>query len=367
MTRPIRAELSSSALRHNYALAKARAPGAKVFAVVKANAYGHGIVFAQRALGEVDGYATLELECAHKLRALGVSAPILMLEGFFHEDEVAQFARNRLTSVIHSSAQVAMLMEAAIDRPLDVYLKFNTGMNRLGLTDGGVRYALGMAAQGKNFGAVTLMTHFAQAETAEGVAAPLRAFGEIEVIARAAITAKPFAASLANSAAILHHPETHRDWVRAGIMLYGSSPFEDEGAAMLGLRPVMTLLSEIISVQTLKRGDTVGYGDVFHAPRKMRIGIVACGYADGYPRHAPGGNDAGAPVLVAGRRTRTVGRVSMDMLAVDITDMPFANPGTPVTLWGQGLPVDEVARAAGTVSYELLCALAPRVPVKEVE
>jgi alanine racemase len=199
---------------------------------------------------------------------------------------------------------------------------------------------------------VTLMTHFAQADEAAGIATQLETFKQL---------AAPFhlPCSLANSAAILRFPESHGDWVRPGIMLYGSSPFSDVGAHQLGLQAVKTLSSEIISVQTLKAGDVVGYGATYRADTNMRIGIVACGYADGYPRHAPNGT----PILVNGQRTQTVGRVSMDMLAVDLKALPDAQSGSRVVLWGEGMPVDEVARAAGTVSYELLCALAQRVPV----
>lgn len=366
MARPIRAELSASALRYNYRLAKSLAPNSKVFAVVKANAYGHGLAFAQKALDEADGYATLELDSAIKLRALGVETPILMLEGFFGEDELPVFVQQRLTAVLHSTTQVGQLAQADLTRPLDTFIKINTGMNRLGLADVGIRYALGMCL-GKNFGATTLMSHFACADSGAGMAEQLSEFMHWEKIARQTLAPKPLMASLANSAALLRYPETHRDWVRPGIMLYGSSPFEDRTAAMLDLKPVMTLRSEIIAVQTLEAGQAVGYGATFRARKRMRIGVVACGYADGYPRHAPGTVDEGTPVLVNGKRTRTVGRVSMDMLTVDLTEMSFANPGSPVTLWGEGLPIDEVARAAGTISYELMCALGRRVPVVEID
>ncbi len=198
------------------------------------------------------------------------------------------------------------------------------------------------------------MTHFADADGPEGVTAQLARF-------EAATRGLALPRSLANSAALLRHPQTRADWVRPGIMLYGCSPFADESAQALGLKPVMTLTSELIAVRHLAAGERVGYGGTFTADRAMRIGVVACGYADGYPRHAP----TGTPILVAGRRTRTVGRVSMDMLAVDLEGIPEAGIGTPVTLWGDGLSCDEVAAAAGTVSYELLCALAARVPQTE--
>jgi alanine racemase len=365
--RPIRALLSRSALKHNYGHLKSKAPTAKVFAVVKANAYGHGIEFVYKALKDADGFATLELDSALKLRKLGAQQTILMLEGFFGDDELPLFDLHQLTPAVHSSAQIGSIMNAKLKSPIDVFLKINTGMNRLGLTDGAVRYALGMAASAKNFGDVTLMTHFANADVKDGLVKPLKVFEEWEKVAKDVFGEKPFAASIANSAAMLRHPRTHRHWVRPGIALYGASPFADEPAATLGLKPVMSLMSEIIAVQMLERGDTVGYGATFTAKKKMRIGIVACGYADGYPRHAPGHNEQGTPVLVGGKRTRTVGRVSMDMIMVDLTDLAFANVGTPVELWGEGLPIDEVAHTAGTVGYELMCAVAPRVPKIEVD
>jgi alanine racemase len=366
MSRPIRAELSAAALRHNYELAKHKAPNAQVFAVVKANAYGHGIDFAKRALKSPDAWATLELDSAVRLRQLGATEPILMLEGFFSEDELNTFVTQKLMTVVHNAAQIGQISKATLSRPLDTFVKINTGMNRLGFTDGGARYALGMAATGKNFGDITLMTHFAASDGKDGVAAQMREFKSWEKIAKETMQKKPFTVSVANSAAVLRFPDTHRDWVRPGIMLYGSSPFDELSADAIGLKPVMSLRSEIIGVQMLEKGQAVGYGGTYVAKKKTRIGVVACGYADGYPRHAPGTHEHSTPVLVAGKRTRTVGRVSMDMLCVDLTDIPVAKEGTPVVLWGEGLSIDEVAHASGTVGYELMCAVAPRVPKVEV-
>ena len=365
--RPLRAEISLAALKHNYALVKKLAPDSQAFAVVKANAYGHGLERVARALSDADGFATLELDSAIKLRELGLRAPILMLEGFFDEKEIPYFSRHDLIPAIRDMEQINQLAAADLTRPLDVFLKFNTGMNRLGLQGGAVGFALNTAANHRNIDAVTLMTHFATADDKLGIAAQLRRFEEIVKTATAIFKTKPFTQSLSNSAATLRYPETHRDWVRPGIMLYGSSPFADKPAASLDLKPVMALRSEIIGVQALEPGDSVGYGATYVAQKKMRIGIVACGYADGYPRHAPGGNAQGTPVNVSGKRTRTIGRVSMDMLAVDITDMSHIHKGAPVTLWGEGLPADEVAAAAGTISYELFCGITARVPMVEVE
>ncbi len=363
MTRPITVTLSANALRHNYKLLKERAANSKVFAVVKANAYGHGVEFVYRALRDADGFATLEIESAVALRRMGATQPILLLEGFFSPDELEIIDLHRLTVAIHSSHQVSTIMGAELKHPVDVFIKINTGMNRLGLNDGPLRYALGMAATSKQFGKVTLMTHFASSDRGDGVAVPYAMFEHWERTAKEEIFgAKPFEVSVANSAAVLRHSQTHRDWVRPGIALYGASPFADMSAESLGLQPAMTLTSEVIAIQSLERGDSVGYGGIFTAQKKMRIGVVACGYADGYPRHAAGDNEHGTPVVVSGKRTRTVGRVSMDMVMIDITDMPYVQVGAPVTLWGiKQLSIDEVAHAAGTVGYELMCAVANRV------
>jgi alanine racemase len=365
--RPLRAEISLSALRHNYALAKAKAPNSQVFAVVKANAYGHGLERVVRALHDADAFATLELDTAVRLREKGVTQPILMLEGFFTPDEIEVFSRHRLTPAVRDVDQMKLLADAELAQPMDVFLKFNTGMNRLGLQGPLSGYAVTTAATHRNIGAVVLMTHFATADGPQGVSEQLKRFDDLVKTFKPQFAKKSFSQSVANSAALLRFEKTHRDWVRPGIMLYGGSPFADKTAAELGLKPVMTLRSEIIATQTIEPGDIVGYGATFIAQKKMRIGVVACGYADGYPRHAPGTNNNGTPVIVAGKRTRTIGRVSMDMLMVDLTDMPYAKVGVPVCLWGEGLPADEVAAAAGTVSYELFCAIAPRVRMVEVE
>ena len=365
--RPIRADISLSALRHNYALAKSLAPNSRVLAVVKANAYGHGLARVTRALKDADGFATLELDGAIKLREQGITAPILMLEGFFGADEIPIYARHQLTTVVRDIEQMKAIADAEIKQPLDVFLKFNTGMNRLGLAGPLQGYAVTTAANHKNVGAVTIMTHFATADGPPGVADQMKRYMALIQTYAPQFAKKTFTQSVANSAALLRFKKTHLDWVRPGIMLYGSSPFADRSAAEIGLKPVMTLRSEIIATQTIEAGESVGYAATYTAKKKMRIGIVACGYADGYPRHAPGGNDFGTPVIVASKRTRTIGRVSMDMLAVDLTDQPYTKVGAPVCLWGEGLPADEVAAAAGTISYELFCGVAARVPMVEVE
>ncbi|MGA8050170.1 MAG: alanine racemase [Burkholderiales bacterium] len=354
MPRPIRATISRAALARNLELARSVAGASRIWAVIKANAYGHGLLRAAEALAAADGYALLDLEEAIRLRLGGEKKPLLLLEGFFQSQDVPLLAEYALTPVIHNREQIDMLQKSRAASALDVYLKLNSGMNRLGFDAAGTRAAWSTLTANPRVRQVSLMTHFADADGAGGVQAQLERFNQMA----AGLTAPR---SLANSAALLRYPETHGDWVRPGIMLYGCSPFGDRSAAELGIAPAMTLASELIEVQNLPPGERLGYGFSFQAERAMRIGVVACGYADGYPRHAP----SGTPVLVDGRRTRIVGRVSMDMICVDITGLPQAGVGTPVTLWGEGLSADEVAAAAGTLSYELLCALAPRVPVTE--
>ncbi|MDD5328543.1 MAG: alanine racemase [Sulfuricella sp.] len=355
MSRPLQARIDLSALKHNLAVARGHAPQSRVFAVIKANGYGHGMLRTAQALAGAEGFAVLTLSEAVALREAGFTQAILLLEGFFGADELLALAEYRVATVVHSTAQLEMLEMSGLPVKLDVFLKINTGMNRLGFPIDAFPSALARLRACPAVGGVTLMTHFSSADEAPGIADQMACFNRLA-------SAHELPASLANSAATLRYPETHGDWVRPGIMLYGSSPFAEASAQSLGLRPVMTLESQVIAVQELQMGDAVGYGGTFRADKPMRVGIVACGYADGYPRLAP----TGTPVLVAGVRSRLLGRVSMDMLCVDISAISGAGVGSPVTLWGEGLPVDEVAAAAGTISYELLCALAPRVPVIEV-
>jgi alanine racemase len=352
MARPLVAQINLAALESNLAKARERAPGTQVLAVVKANAYGHGLPRVLPALEDADGLALVELDAAVQLREAHYTRRILLLEGFFDERELAEIAHRRLAVVVHHEAQIAMLERAALSRPLEVFVKVNTGMNRLGLPPADVARACERLSRAPSVAALRLMTHFARADEDDGVEHALAVFD-------AACRNLPYPRSLANSAGVLRHAEVGGDIVRPGIMLYGATPFPYESAAMLGLEPVMTLRSEIIAVQQLAPNESVGYGAMYTAARAHRIGVVACGYADGYPRHAPNGT----PVLVCGRKARIAGRVSMDMITVDLTDVPEAGVGSPVVLWGEGLPVDDVAAAASTVGYELLCALAPRVRV----
>jgi len=367
MPRPIEALIHPEALRHNLARARRAAPDARVFAVVKADAYGHGIERVYEALRGADGFALLDLAEAERLRALGWRGPILLLEGCFEPRDLELCSRLNLWHAVHREAQIDWLAMHKTHQPHRVFLKMNSGMNRLGFTPDAFRSAWARLNALPQVDEITLMTHFADADRAQaGVAAAVERFV-------AATHDLPGERSLANSAATLAVAPgdacVAADWVRAGIMVYGSAPDHPaHDLAHWGLRPTMTLRSQLIGVQSLCAGDTVGYGSTFTASAPMRVGMVACGYADGYPRHAP----TGTPVLVEGVRTRLVGRVSMDMLAVDLTGLPQAGPGSEVTLWGLGphgaaLPIDAVAHAAGTIGYELMCALAPRVPVRVAE
>ncbi|MCC6474162.1 MAG: alanine racemase [Burkholderiales bacterium] len=350
--RPVRAEIDLAALRANLGLARRLGAGARVWAVVKANAYGHGLSRVVPALAAADGLALIEIGDAVALREAGYARPILLLEGFFEAAELRLFSSHAFTAVVHSAEQLAMLEGAALERPIDVCVKVNTGMNRLGFRAAAAAGAIARLRASAGVASITLMTHFADADGERGIAAQLASFDTVA-------SAAGLPQCTANSAALIRYPQSRRDWVRPGIMLYGCSPLPDRPAEAIGLAPVMTLSSRIIAVQELAPGERLGYGGTFGAEQPMRIGIVACGYADGYPRHAP----AGTPILVGARRTRIVGLPSMDMLYADLSGLPEAGPGTAVTLWGRGLSADEVARAAGTVSYELLCSLNARVPV----
>ncbi len=356
MPRPIHAVIHQPALANNLEVVRRHAPDSRVWAVVKANAYGHGIRRAFAGLKATDGFGLLDLNEAVLLRELGWQGPILLLEGFFQPQDVPLLEQYRLTTAIHCEEQLRMLEIARPKGPLAIQLKLNTGMNRLGFRPGQYRTAWERARTMSCVGSIVHMTHFSDADSPRGIAHQIEAFD-------AATANLPGEATLSNSAAVLWHPSAHRNWVRPGVILYGASPTGlSADIAATGLQPAMSLHSELIGVQDLQPGDTVGYGSMFTADRPMRIGVVACGYADGYPRHAAGWGDRRAPVLVDGVRTELVGRVSMDMICVDLTPCPKARVGSPVTLWGHGLPIDDVAAASGTVGYELMCALAPRVP-----
>jgi alanine racemase len=361
MPRPIQATIHTEALRHNLACMRRAAPDAKVWAVVKANAYGHGIERAYEGLRGADGFALLDLQEAERVRALGWRGPILLLEGVFEPRDLELCSRLGLWHVVHGEEQIDWLAAHKTQQPHRVFLKMNSGMNRLGFPPASYRSAWTRLNALPQVDEISLMTHFSDADGDRGIAHQVRVFAD-------ATRDLPGERSLANSAATLRHAQdagVRGDWVRPGIVVYGSAPdFPEHDAAHWQLQPAMTLASRLIGVQQLQPGDTVGYGSSFVADAPLRVGVVACGYADGYPRHCT----TGTPVLVDGVRTRMVGRVSMDMVTVDLTPVPQAGFGSEVTLWGRAsggavLPIDEVARAGGTLGYELMCALAPRVPV----
>ncbi len=366
MPRPIQATIHLDALRHNLAVCASAAPDAKVWAVVKANAYGHGIERVYDALRGADGFALLDLSEAQRVRDLGWRGPILLLEGVFEPRDLELCSRLGLWHTVHCAAQIDMLAMHKTHAPHRIFLKLNAGMNRLGFTPQAYRAAWSRLDALPQVGEISLMTHFSDADGSVGVTAQMAVF-------QAATLDLPGERTVGNSAATLRHMRGFEgaqsiasvsDWIRPGIATYGSAPdYPEHDAAHWGLRPTMTLAARIIGEQTLEPGDTVGYGSSFVADRAMRIGVVACGYADGYPRVCP----TGTPVSIDGVPARTVGRVSMDMLTVDLTPNPDAGFGSEVILWGGTgdavVPIDQVACAAGTVGYELMCALALRVPV----
>jgi alanine racemase len=361
MPRPIQATIHSGALRQNLARMRASAPDAKVWGIVKANAYGHGIERVWEGLRAADGFALLDLQEAERVRALGWRGPVLLLEGVFEPRDLELCSRLGLWHTIHCDEQIEMLAAHKTQQPHRVFLKMNSGMNRLGFAPQRYRAAWTRLEALPQVDEISLMTHFADADTEKGVAQQVRVFEEIT-------RDLPGERTLSNSAASLRFGSdatVRADWIRPGIAVYGSAPdYPRHDIAQWQLQPTMTLDARIIGVQQLAPGDTVGYGSSFTADTSLRIGVVACGYADGYPRHC----STGTPVLVDGVRTRLVGRVSMDMITIDLTPVPRAGIGTPVTLWGRAadgavLAIDEVAQAGATVGYELMCALAARVPV----
>lgn len=379
---PLQAIIDRAALRSNLHTLRQSAPYARIMAVVKANAYGHGIVPAVEALAEADGFAVARLEEAIALDDHALTKrPILLLEGVASQDALREALHRGFHLVVHHFEQLQWLADDAMPAllagrqgraraeicSLNLWLKFDTGMNRLGFPTSEVLRVIEavkrLRAQWSGYGvslSLCLMSHFACADepsrienaTQEADFALLRTRWHNEY--------EPIEASFCNSAALLTRPAAQFHWARPGISLYGVSPFADRSAEALGLQPVMTLHTEVIAMRALQVGERVGYGATWQAQRPSRIAILAAGYADGLPRHLP----SGAPVLVAGERAVVAGRVSMDMLAVDVTDIPAAGLGSAAVLWGRGLPVEEVATAAGTIAYELLCALNARVPVK---
>lgn len=346
--RPAHVLIDLNALRHNYQLAK-QLSGNKALAVIKANAYGHGAVRCAQALGETaDGFAVACIEEALLLRQAGIKQPILLLEGWFDVTELPLIQQYNLWVVVHHHGQLRDLSEAHITQPLHIWLKLDTGMRRVGFKP--EEYAdvwRALQSSGK-VASLVKMTHFSRADEldCDTTEHQLLCFNETTACLEGA-------ASLCNSPGLLAWPQAHGDWVRPGIMLYGASPFDFDQCNAAKLKPVMELGSKVIAVHEAENGEAIGYGARFVTKRKTRVGVVAMGYADGYPRHAKNGT----PILVDKQRTVLIGRVSMDMMTVDLTDLPSSGVGSSVRLWGDGLPASEVASWADTIPYQLFCNL----------
>lgn len=353
MSRATSATIHTDALRHNLQLIRRRAPGSKVMAVVKADGYGHGLERVARALQGADAFGVAALSDAERLRAAGLSQRIVLLSGPDEPDDLALLRRLQVDAVIHHPSQLQLLAADPGGAPIRTWLKLDTGMHRLGFpaADAAEVHARLRALPGVH-DEIVLMTHFARSDefTSAATREQMRRFDE-------AVAGLPGEHSLSNSAGVLGWPEAHRHWVRPGGALYGLSAVEGQSGLDLGLAPAMTLSTRLISVKQVEAGAAIGYGGAFVTPSAMRIGIAAIGYGDGYPRHA----GSGTPVWVGGALTRTVGRVSMDLMAVDLDALPEAEVGTPVVAWGRGLPVETVAASAGTLGYELACGITRRV------
>ena len=353
MTRPARVVINLAALHHNLARVRELAPDSSVMAIIKADAYGHGITRVAKALSSTDAFGVACLEEARQLRAAGITQPVILLEGPYTAAELNEIVELDLQAVVHDMLQVAMLESVSLTKPVTVWVKIDSGMHRLGFLPEffpevwqRLNKCISVADD------IRLMTHLASANERQNpmTAAQLDCFHDLCCEISASQT-------IANSAGILAFPETHADWVRPGLMLYGVSPLVDSYGMEEGLQPVMTLESQLIAVKKLRANDPVGYGATWHCPDDMPVGVVAAGYGDGYPRHAP----SGTPVLVNGKRVSLIGRASMDMLIVDLRNQPNAKVGDPVVLWGEGLPVEEIANHAGTIPYELLCGVHKRL------
>jgi len=361
MARNIVATVSTAALRHNLTQIRQLAPTSKVMAMVKANAYGHGLATVAMALQDADALGVASIEEALLIRKLGVKTDIVLMEGIFREEELPLVQTHSFTQVVHHWPQIQALQQYSnpLLEPFKVWIKINTGMNRLGFPLAEFDEAYRVLSSLNNIKLMGMMTHFSHADdkTSEQTALQLERFEK-------AVSGYPGEKCLANSAAILAHPHAHADWIRPGLILYGASPFAQTAGSELNLLPAMTLRSEIIAIRKIEQGEKVGYSGTWeNAAKDCTIGIVAMGYGDGYPWHAKNGT----PVLVNQHRVKTVGRVSMDMLAVDLSASPATKVGDPVILWGEGLPIEEIAQHAGTIPYELFCRFTERVTVKVVQ
>jgi alanine racemase len=358
MARPTSATIHTNALRHNLSQVRGRAPNSRVMAVVKADGYGHGLERVARALSGADAFGVAALSDAERLRAAGLSQPVVLLSGFNDADDLPQLRRLNVETVVHHATQLEMLEQAASGSPIHCWLKVDTGMHRLGFAPADVREAY---ARLRSMPAVdddiVLMNHFASSDEFIGSASNgAQTREQLRVFAQATAGLEG-ARSLANSAAVLGWPDAHFDWVRPGGALYGISVVEGTSGADFGLRPAMTLATRLIAVNRVARGERIGYSATWQCPEDMPVGVAAIGYGDGYPRHVP----AGTPVLVNGKAAPIIGRVSMDLMTIDLRTQPGAKPGDPVVLWGEHLPVETIAAAAGTIGYEPVCSITRRV------
>ncbi|MCG8380383.1 MAG: alanine racemase [Proteobacteria bacterium] len=353
MTRPSRVVIDKTALRHNFQRVRQLAPDSRIMAIIKADAYGHGLIRVAETLNEADAFGVACLEEAEQLREASISKPIVLLEGHHKASDLSRISELQLEVVIHNDNQLLTLEQAEINNALQLWLKIDTGMHRLGFAVDKIDNALNRITNCNNvIKPVRLMTHLA---TANEDKHPLtrQQLNLFEQVCKKL----DFETTIANSAAILNFPETHREWIRPGLMLYGVSPMAGSDASQHGLNPVMTMESEIISIQYLKKGEPVGYGATWECPEDMPVGVVAAGYGDGFPRHAK----SGTPVLVNNIRCALIGRASMDMLTVDLRNQPEAGIGDRVVLWGESLPIEEIATYADTIPYELLCGVHKRL------
>jgi alanine racemase len=354
MTRPARVIINPRAARHNLEWVRRHAPGARVMAVIKADGYGHGIARMARIFDGADAFAVAAIEEAVTIREAGIGKPIVLLEGPFEAAELELVSALGLEVVVHNHEQLDMLVGAP--KPRTLWLKFDTGMHRLGFSP---EHAADAIARARALDVpLRFMTHFANTHH-RGDASVHAQIDRFEAL----LAEQAGERSLANSGAVLGYTRAHGDWVRPGLMLYGVSPFDHEVGSDLGLQPVMTLRSRLISVRQVRAGEAVGYGGAYVCPQDMPVGVLAYGYGDGYPRHA----QTGTPILVRGIRTQVIGHCSMDMMTVDLRPVPDARFGDAVTLWGEGLPIEEVARASGTIPYELLCRVRMRAQYEEGE
>lgn len=352
MSRPAKVVINLSALHHNFSYVRTLAPDSRVMAIVKADAYGHGLVRIAQSLKQADAFGVACLEEARELRQAEIQQRIILLEGPYSGEELTEISQLGLDMVVHDLSQVEMLEQTQLNKPVCIWLKLDTGMHRLGFSPDLASEVLARLEQSVGVKEIRLMTHLASANNREDpmTSEQMQCFSQFN-------KNMSLEKTIANSAGILAFPDAHVDWVRPGIMLYGVSPFSDSNGPQEGLQPVMTLQSKLITVKALKAGDPVGYGATWRCPEDMSVGVVAAGYGDGYSRHA----ESGTPVLVNGKRVELIGRASMDMLTVDLRSQPQAKTGDPVVLWGEGLPVEEVANHAGTIPYELLCAVHKRL------